>query len=1319
MSYSSLHAHTHYSNIRLLDSINKEDELIDNAFEKGLKAIAITDHDVLSGHVKAIQHYNKKKYAEKDFKLILGNEIYITREGMDKDNYEKGEKFYHFLLLARNLKGHEQLRKLSSIAWSRSWMKSVLRTPTFISDIKEVIAEEKGNIIATTACLAGIPATLYNVYGEDALGQITEQLKELEDLFGKGNFFIELQPINNNEQIPYNKFMIEHFWDEYPFVFTTDAHYLNKEDAIIHKQFLNSKNLSGDREVDKYYSSAYVMTYEEIKNKFYYIDAAKIEQMRLNTIAISDSVEIYDLAHDQIVPTVPVDYPIVPSDLNKKLLPIKEHIENYEYILKFFNSEIEYDIDLISKVFEGFFTHISYKNIEELNEYLERLNYELEQVWETSVRIEQPLSKYFTTMAKMIDIIWEKGDSIVGVSRGSAAGFLVNYLLGITQMDPLRQSLELPAWRFIHKDRPGLPDIDIDTEGSKRLKVFNMVNDYFKNIGGGLINVCTFGTEKSKSALRTAARGLEIDDDVVSFIVSLVPNERGLDWTLDQCMYGDEEHVAIKKFQEEVTRIPNLWKLARKIEGLITRLGVHASGVIAFNEDFTKHNSLMKTTKGVLVSAYNLDDTEYMGGLKYDFLTINALDKIRTTLNLLLEDGELDWEGNLRNTYNKYLLPKNLDYTNEEMWKMVHEGQIVDIFQFDTAVGSQAVKRIKPTNIAQLSVANSVMRLMSEGEGELPLDTYVRFKNDIKEWYREMQLHGLNDKEVKVLEKYLLPLSGVADSQESAMLLVMDPEISGFDVTEANSLRKAIAKKKADVMEETKQMFYEKGKALGASNNLLDYIWNVQIHRQAGYSFSVLHTMGYSTVALQEMNLAYRWPVIYWNTACLSVNAGAVNEEDYESLIDDGIIEIDEDDDNKRENNKIQYGKVAAAISKFREELNLDIRLPNINRAKFGFTPDADNNRVLYGLKGISRVGDNIIREIIANRPYTSLKDFLSKMNSGDRKLISKDKVVMLIKSGAFDEIEEGKTRTEILREYVLIEADQKKKLTLQNVNMLIEKELLPDSLDFYKRVFKFTKYIRRRGNKYKEKWFKVDDVSEAFLEENYQEIEIQEIDEIPVISVAEWESIYNREMIMIRLYISKNHDELLARLNNVLFEEEYQKYAKGNELSWELEAISLYHSGHELEGIADTLPISITKSNELVEDDIVGYFNIRRKKNNTFETIVIPRYNISHIIGTVLDKDKQKHTVILSTPEGVVSVKLFRNQFAKYDQTLVERNEEGEKVIIQDSFFKKGTFLIVTGIKRGDTFIPKVYKDIEIDPILMFEIEDGRFKKAYKKMEE
>lgn len=314
----------------------------------------------------------------------------------------------------------------------------------------------------------------------------------------------------------------------------------------------------------------------------------------------------------------------------------------------------------------------------------------------------------------------------------------------------------------------------------------------------------------------------------------MIPNERGNDWTLSQCYYGDNEHSPIKAFKEQMDKYPMLWKVAYSIEGLITRLGCHASGVLALNEPIWSSNSILKTSKGILVTAFDLEDTEQLGGVKYDYLTVQALDKIRTCMNLLLEDERIEWKGNLRDTYNSYIHPDVINKEDKNMYLSLFNKEIPSCFQFDTQVGSQAVQLIKPNSLLELATGNSVMRLMAQDGEELPLETYSKYKNNIDLWYLELEQNGLNSFEIDVLKEYLLPLYGVADSQEVMMRLSMDNRISGFTVGEANILRKAVAKKKKDLLEKGKNLFYEKGFKLGTSQNMLDYVWNKQIMRQAG-----------------------------------------------------------------------------------------------------------------------------------------------------------------------------------------------------------------------------------------------------------------------------------------------------------------------------------------------------------------------------------------------------------------------------------------------------------------------------------------------------
>lgn len=423
---------------------------MDYAYELGLKAVAITDHDCLTSHVRALNYYNKK-YKDKDFKLILGNEIYITREGLTSETHEAGEKFYHCILLAKDEIGHRQLRELSSRAWSRGYVKFIMRTPTYLSDIEEIVGADPGHLVCTTACLGGMTGTFFTT---GQLERIEPILYAMRNVFGEDNFFIELQPSYMDDQLKYNSYMKENYSDEFNFVVATDSHYLKKEEREIHKTFLNSKDSKGNREVDEFYASAYMMGPEEIHSYMdKYLGDEFVNNMMSNTLSIAECCNDYVLDHPQIVPKI--QYEWTSRDYGA-LDDLRKHVgdrPNLNYYCNESDNE-EADKYLALLIAEGYKKLIGGY----LDEYLDRLEEELATFKAISENIKQPLSDYFNTMAKIIDIVWTDGDSLVGPGRGSGCGSLINYLLGITQLDPLRQELNMPFWRFLHPSRPELPD---------------------------------------------------------------------------------------------------------------------------------------------------------------------------------------------------------------------------------------------------------------------------------------------------------------------------------------------------------------------------------------------------------------------------------------------------------------------------------------------------------------------------------------------------------------------------------------------------------------------------------------------------------------------------------------------------------------------------------------------------------------------------------------------------------------------------------------------------------------------------------------------
>lgn len=678
----------------------------------------------------------------------------------------------------------------------------------------------------------------------------------------------------------------------------------------------------------------------------------------------------------------------------------------------------------------------------------------------------------------------------------------------------------------------------------------------------------------------------------------------------------------------------------------------------------------------------------------------------------MLEDGTMQWQGDLKSTYDKYLNPQIINYDNKEMWEMAADGKISSLFQFDTNQGAIAMQRIRPQSLAQLAISNSIMRLMSNEE--LPLEKYARFKTSPELWYMEMNDAGLTTEEQRLLEKYLSVGSGLADSQEVVMELVMDPHISNFDMKEANRLRKTIAKKNFADIQNVHELYIKKGREVGTSLNLLNYVWNKQIALSLGYSFSRIHTTAYSIIAVQEMNLAYFYPIIYWNCACLSVDSSAINSADFYNLVDEDIVSIDETE-GKRQQNKMDYSKLASALNKFRKICT--IQLPDINKSRLGFTPDAKNNTILYGLKGITRITQPVIDEIVSNRPFSSLDDFLGKVT---KRIITKDKVVNLIKCGAFDQIEH-KTREEIMKDFIFKVADQKQRLTMQNANMLIDYNLIPSKYDYQSNVYKLTKELRK--NRDEEKlWYCGDriNIPAGKLELWRQIIKDSKVktqtivlngEDRKVLSSASWDIFYETQMNIIKSFIKSNSATLLQQLNQKLYQEEYDKYALGDKLQWELDSLNFFFDGHPLENVAAEISsiVSIDRLDNIVEGAQDGEFYIKGK--------IIPKMKLYSIIGTVIDREKVKGIVTLQTPDGIVNVKVYKDLFALYNQTLSVIDGEN-KTILQDSFFEKGTHLLVTGVQRGVVFVPKVYKNIKRRPIMKINLKDGHFYSLEEKKE-
>ena len=1274
-----VHSHTMYSNLRLLDSINRPDKLIERAQEIGLAGLAITDHETLACHIEVNKIASSLKESNPNFRIALGNEIYLT------DTRENGQKYWHFILIAKDAIGHRQLRELSSLAWLNSyWDRGMERVPTLKSDLERIVKSNPGHLIATSACiggeLSGSTLIMENARrvgdtssAEKAKNNIINFVFWCKEIFGE-DFYIECAAGASREQIIVNKKLFEMANQfQCKMVIGSDAHYLKKEDRYVHKAYLNSKG--GEREVDDFYEYAYLQTNEEeLENLKSSFEKETIEEMWKNSLEIWDKIEYYDLTHPQVIPQVEVkDYPKAPApqipNVDKNKYPILNSMlssnDKYE---RYWVNECLYKLTFLNKNNE---------------EYTSRLEEEADIKRTIGEKLGTNMFAYPITLQHYIDMFWECG-STVGAGRGSSCSGLNHYLLGVTQLDPIKW--KLPFWRYLNKERVELGDIDIDLCPSKRPMIIQKIkeergknfNDNIDEISRrnlGCTLIATFGTESTKSTILTACRGYRsadfpdgIDNDIAQYMSSLIPQERGFLWSLSDVLNGNPEkgRKAVGPFINEVNQYPGLVEIMQGIEGLVSRRGSHASGLIMFDEDPYEFGCFMRTPSGDVITQYDLHMAEAAGMTKYDFLLTEVQDKIVQCIKFLQEDGEIEDDLSLREVYDKYFHPDVLDINDEEVWKNIQENNVLNIFQFDSDVGSQAAKKIKPSTMLELSDANGLMRLMTAEKGaETPMEKYIRFKNDLNLWYDEMKRYGLTKEEMTFVEPYFKESYGVPPSQEQMMRMLMDEHLCGFSLKDANAARKIVGKKQMSKIPELKNQVYQQA----TSPALGKYIWECGIGPQMGYSFSIIHALAYSFIGYQTAYLATKWNPIYWDTACLVVNSGSL-EEDEE-------YEFDDEDIPKKKEKNADYAKIAKAIGDITSR-GIEVSLVNINTSDYGFEPDVENNRILYGLKALSNINAETIEKIKAGRPYAGIKDFMNRCP------LTKTAMINLIKAGAFDEIETDlPSRKHIIAYYISKVCEPKKRLTLQNWNGLVQHGLVPADLEMQIRIYNFTKYLKT--NCKVGQYFQFNDICMQFLEKFMPEIldQVETINSVFCMEQKVWDKIYQSGMDPARDWLKANQEELLKKYNTMLFQEMWNRYAEGSDSRWEMESVCFYHSPHELKDI-NIYKYDLSDFNEL-ESNEVDYF-FKRKG------IDIPIYKLHRIIGTVIAKNDSKHTINLLTTTGVVTVKFTGEYYSMFKKQVSQVQPDGTKKVIEKSWFKRGTMLMITGFRRDDMFVSKTY---------------------------
>lgn len=1239
----SLHNHTDYSNFRLRDSINRIEDLINYAIELGHKGIAFTEHETVANAIDIENYYEKIKKEHPDFKVVRGNEIYLVRNGLNAENFDKmNDKYYHFILLAKDAEGHKQIRELSTRAWMRSYTQGrMVRVPTYYQDLIDIIGANPGHVIGSTACLGGaLPTQLmrWQLLGDNRIYEsVINWCNNMVNIFGKGNFYLEMQPSFNKDQIFVNNELIKLSKKlDIPYIITCDAHYLKKEDAPVHEAFLNAQE--GDREVKEFYATTFLMSDQEVRE--YMEEAVGVEVLETaykNIETILDSCEDYTLKKPLVIPRLSWHEA-------KPIANMVKWVNEIPMLNTFLGSEYKEDVLLAKIVMNKIEEDIELQNKETYDE----VNACLNDTWISSEVNNARWSAYFLNLQKIVDTCWDAG-SLVGCGRGSGVGFILLYILGITQINPLKEKTSTFRWRFLNPARVSVLDVDVDIESTKRADVLNKLREVYGE--DRVANVLTLGTEQSKSAIQTAARGLGIDVDVARYLSSMIESDRGKTRTLKQTFYGDPDNdmKPNKQFVYEMTNnYPELWRVAQKIEGLICRTGEHAGGVIFVDEPFTESTALMRTPSGDIITQFDLHKAEDASLIKYDLLSVEALDKIHICLNLLEEHSLIEGD-NLKDKYEKTIGIYTLEREAHDMWEMCWEHKVLSLFQMEKQSGIKGIALLKPNSVDELAILNSTIRLMAtEKGGEMPTEKLTRFKNNPKLWDEELRAHGLGAEEKKVLEPVVGISHGLCIAQEQFMQLVQLPELGGFDLTFADKLRKSIAKKNPADYEKLTNEYFAAAEAKGCNMNLCHYAWDVLIAMSRGYGFNQSHTLAYSLIGLQELNLAYKYPTIFWNTACLIANSGG-------------------------EGSGTDYTKLAQSIGAIRKE-GVKVSLPNINTSLGSFEPDIENDQILFGLKAILGIGDDIVEKIIENRPYLSIKDFIDKVNP------SRSVMISLIKSGAFDEMME---RKKAMVWYIWDTCDKKKRITLQNMPGLKTYDLLPkgEEFDEPKRCFEFNRYLKAICKGDKENYLLDDRAINYLISIGQDDL----IEEGKYLKIKTWDKkVYQSQMEVFRTWMKDEQENILKSLNMKIFKEDWEKYALGSYSSWEMDVLCFYYHEHELININKD-KYGISSFADLSEEPRVEKMFYKGE-------VGIPIYHLDKIIGTVIARDKNKATVYLLTTDGVVPVRFRKDYFALFDKQISEKNLDGTKSVKEKSWFSRGNKIMVMGIRNNEEFVAKKY---------------------------
>ena len=882
MSFAHLHVHTEYS---LLDGSNKIKEYVARVKELGMNSAAITDHGVMFG---CIDFYKAAK--EAGIKPILGCEVYVAPGSrFDRETVKGEERYYHLVLLAENDLGYSNLTKIVS----KGYVDGFYYKPRVDMEILEQYHE---GIIALSACLAGeVPRYLVrNFYEEGKKAALRYQ-----EIFGKGNFFLELQDHGIPEQRLVNQQLMRMSQETgIELVATNDVHYTYESDADSHDILLciqTGKKVSDEDRMRYEGGQYYVKSEEEMRSLFPYA-----LQALENTQKIADRCEVN------------IEFGVT----KLPWFDVPEGYTAWEYLNKLCREGLERLYDPVTE------------------ELKERLDYELNTI-RTMGYVD-----YFLIVWDFIKFARDH-EIMVGPGRGSAAGSLVSYTLGITQLDPMRYQLLFE--RFLNPERVTMPDIDVDFCFERRQEVIDYVTrKYGKD---RVVQIVTFGTLAARGVIRDVGRVLDMPYAQVDSIAKMIPTE--LNITIDKALTMNHE---LKELYESDDEVHYLIDMSRRLEGLPRHTSMHAAGVVISQKPVDEYVPLSRASDGTLVTQFTMTTLEELGLLKMDFLGLRTLTVIQNAVHLAERSSgqKIDISA--------------IDYNDPKVLEMIGSGKTEGVFQLESGGMKNFMKELKPKSLEDIIAGISLYR-------PGPMDfipQYIKGKN-----HPETVTY-----DTPLLKPILEQTYGCIVYQEQVMQIVQ--ALAGYSLGRADLLRRAMSKKKAAVMEKERESFVygnpEDGVPGCVNNGISEKIAN-KIYDEmidfAKYAFNKSHAAAYAVVSYQTAWLKYYYPVEFMAalmTSCI---------------------------DNP--------GKVAEYILNSRQ-MGISILPPDVNQSEGIFTVEGKSIRYgMSAIKGIGKpVMEAVTREREENGPFVSLQDFAGRMTG---KEINKKTVENFIKSGAFDSL--------------------------------------------------------------------------------------------------------------------------------------------------------------------------------------------------------------------------------------------------------------------------------------------------------------------------